>query len=292
MINKGSNHEKQRRQRVRKVEFKEVEEYGEVFIIKRCTACLEFKKLDEFQNSKHETLGKRSYCKICENLRQKNKINAPLIITEKVIDKKIEKMKLCTKCRETKKLDEFYDDKNKNYGKTSWCIECHGIQAKKYKSIPENKEKIRVRTQKYNQRRDIKKINQIKWHDFRAKGRGVPSTLTLEEKEDVFKIFDNKCALSGVSENLSIDHFIGIHINKVGNIKENIIPLSRSLNTSKHIQNPFEWFESKGKESGLCQNKFDKVVEYLANNFNMTVDSFREFVYECYEGKEKRKTPE
>ncbi|MGG2091343.1 hypothetical protein AB1283_01075 [Bacillus sp. S13(2024)] len=280
---------KNRRQRIRKVETKEVIENGILVLYKKCTACLEFKKLEEFHNSKKETLGKRSYCRSCESLRRKNKLNVPFTVMEEVIDGNAVKVKLCTKCKIKKPLDQFYDDSgDTTSGKTCWCMDCYAEQSKIYYSIEENKQKTKVRLRNYHQMPEVKRINNVKWHDYRAKKKGLPSTLTLKEVDEVFAIFENKCALSGECENISIEHFIGLHTGRVGNVKENIIPLARHLNLSKHIYNPFEWFKLKGKEHNLSEDKFNKVVEYLASNFNMTGDQFKEFVYECYDGKEKR----
>lgn len=274
------------RRRRTKIEIKEIVENGEVVLYKKCTACLNFKSLSDFHKSKNESYGKRSYCKQCESLRKKNKINTPLIIEEKIIDGKSVRLKFCNSCKTRKPMEQFYNSSRTSNGKASECIECRKEKSIKYRSSPEIKQKIAKRMHLYNQQLERKKMVVIKNQHLRAKNLNLHSTLTLKEKEEVFALFDNRCALSGNSQDVTIDHFIGLHTGKVGNVKENIIPLTRRLNTSKFTHNPFEWFAQKRDEFNLSQENFDNLILYLSRNFNMSVEDFKRFTYECYENME------
>jgi hypothetical protein len=88
-------------------------------------------------------------------------------------------MKKCNKCCETKPFDEFYSDKNKKDGYTTFCIQCkknsnkasriknlETIKLSKKKYHEENKEKIKIREKKYREENKEKiKIREKKYRE-------------------------------------------------------------------------------------------------------------------------------
>lgn len=67
---------------------------------------------------------------------------------------------------------------------------------------------------------------------YHSRKRNLPTTLTLEEWEDIKKQFEYKCAYCGQPRKLTQDHFIPV--SKGGGLtKENIVPACLSCNGRK-----------------------------------------------------------
>ncbi|MGR5960988.1 hypothetical protein ACT7DM_28595 [Bacillus cereus] len=110
----------------------------------------------------------------------------------------------------------------------------------------------------------------------------LPDDITYEEVEEV-KLFFGGCALTGEKEDIHLDHVIPLATGRIGAVRGNIIPLKSSLNESKRDKNIFEWFEQNKEYWGLSQEKFDKLIDYLATQNEMSVEKYREYVYWCHE---------
>lgn len=110
----------------------------------------------------------------------------------------------------------------------------------------------------------------------------LPDDITYEEVEEV-KLFFGGCALTGEKEDIHLDHVIPLATGRIGAVRGNIIPLKSSLNESKRDKNIFEWFEQNKEYWGLSQEKFDKLIDYLSRQNEMSVEKYREYVYWCHE---------
>lgn len=72
-------------------------------------------------------------------------------------------MKTCTKCKEEKKITEFYKDKRREDGLKSWCKSCHLEDNRKRESEYKNTRKEYRQTEVYKQiKRDYYKKNKDK----------------------------------------------------------------------------------------------------------------------------------
>ncbi|HLR58901.1 MAG TPA: hypothetical protein VK094_00285 [Pseudogracilibacillus sp.] len=227
--------------------------------------------------------------------------------------------KKCSKCEETKNLDEFNKNKNRKDGHESQCRECrkeykrkyrnseHGrIKNKEYywKNVERERERLRKRSgtesyleyqRKYRQENKTKvreykrkwdKENEIlyklKNHTYFAERKGLKSEWNEEHYYEVMEQFGGKCSLSREKKNLNMDHFIAIETGHGGTYKGNMIPLNERLNQTKSNKNPFEWIK---EQSFDIQENFKGVVKYLAELNGLEVSEFTKFVYWCYENK-------
>ena len=154
-------------------------------------------------------------------------------------------MKTCTKCGETKALDEFHADKSKRYGKCSQCKACQRKYnqtpkakacQRKYEQTPEYKAR-RCEYQRAYSKTPKEKARgnanmRAKRHRRKARLASVENTLTREQIHAVFEAYGNKCVDCGTTDTLTIDHILPI--SKGGpNTAKNIRPLCLSCNSSK-----------------------------------------------------------
>jgi len=200
----------------------------------------------------------------------------------------------CGKCKQWKPLNDFGKDKRTPSGCKSRCKKCDSESSTRYKKKNEsatkeyrrsyyedNKDKF-MDLQRENRRNNKDKHNAYK-QVRRARKRALPDTLTSEQVEIILKRLNNKCALTGDDE-YELDHFVAINTGHGGTIYENMIPLSRSLNASKRDNNPFEWFEGNKRRFNVTEESFSNLVSYLAELNEMSVNEYRDYVYECYSG--------
>lgn len=124
-----------------------------------------------------------------------------------------------------------------------------------------NKELIRLKRADYrfNHKEQCNILNM----NYRSKKKQLPSTLTVEQWENIKLTFDNKCAYCGKELPLAKEHFIPV--SKDGEFTHNnIIPSCRSCNSSKFTNDPFVWypkqpFYSKSRESKILNHlNYDK----------------------------------
>jgi hypothetical protein len=219
--------------------------------------------------------------------------------------------KECTRCNEIKFITDFPKQKGCFGDVRSNCKTCE--VKRRQKSYEDNREKTLIRNQFYyeNNRNEILKqkssyyeshrdkkleINR-EWYKSnpekarlikqrrRSRESSLPDTLTQEELDVILKRFDGGCALTG-SHDIQLDHAIPLATGHGGTIFQNIIPMRSDLNNSKKHANIFEWFERNRERFSLPQEKFDSLIDWLSEINNMTVNEYRNYVYQCHKKKE------
>lgn len=93
-------------------------------MLKVCANCLtsfETQWVNPATGKKH-TLQRRQFCLTCSPFGQHN--------TKARLTSQVPESKQCTKCRETKKLEDFYPRKSNSVEKQSWCKLCQNEDAK------------------------------------------------------------------------------------------------------------------------------------------------------------------
>lgn len=196
----------------------------------------------------------------------------------------------CKKCGEIKDKTDFYKDSTKSSGVHSYCKDCFREMKQRTRRekgeeslrtrrewASKNRERLREQDRLYRERnRDRRRTSEQR---RRARKAGLPDTLSSECVEDILSHFNEKCAICD-SPAETLDHFIPLSSGHGGTVKENIIPLCRKMNASKHGRNPFIWAEDYLSEEQ--QERFDEVVKYLADLNELTVEEYREFVFSCF----------
>lgn len=258
----------------KKVLIEEVVIDGVTILMKECTKCKKIKPLDtEYDDYKNTSYGKYPSCRDC----RKEHYHANQDTVQKY--RRENRDKLIAK---SKKYREENKDKVKQTNAAYKEAHKQEISDNRKKYYRENKERLldyskqRWSSYYYEENKESLKLNNQK---RRALLRELPNDISEEEVQEILTRFNNKCALSDSTE-YHLDHFIALSTGHVGTVKQNMIPLSPSLNKSKHARNPFEWVKSR---DDINEEKFNQVVKYLANLNCLSVQEFTDFVYKCYE---------
>jgi hypothetical protein len=223
--------------------------------------------------------------------------------------------KNCTNCRNTKLLIDFPQHKRRPDGHAAQCKVC--VYGKNRDYVSENYEKVaeyksrfyktnkekedaraakwrdenrerhnqRGREYKRNWRRDNPDKMSLEKHRRRARESSLPDTFTHEQLNEILTYFNGGCALTGDTSVFHWDHVIPLSTGCGGTVYGNMIPLRADLNMSKSAANIFEWFKLNKERFNLPQDNFDSLIMWLATVNDMTVEEYRDFVYECHEFK-------
>ena len=228
-------------------------------------------------------------------------------------------MKTCSSCGIEKSFESFNKNKRNKDGLESQCRDCRNAYKRRYRKTEHGQVKVReyrekskekemernrkrYKTEEYKEyQREYRKENkdrlrelkrnwdkenkmfyEIRNHIYFAEKKGLVVDWDEEKYKEMIETFGNKCCLSGVEEDLHVDHFIAIETGHAGTYKGNMIPLSGELNQSKSNKNPFEWIKDQPNE---IQSRFNEVVKKLSSYNGLTEGEFKDFVYWCYENK-------
>jgi len=251
---------------------------GEV-VAKTCTKCFEVKLMTELVNDKRREDGKSSLCKLCKvKGRSKHQANKKERERE-------------TKYREENR--EKVRDKARRFNEANpkkqyeYDVKWRKANPDKFREVIQrytNTEEYRIQKKKYSLRwqRDNKEKLILNVCRRRARKAALPDTFTFEERDFILNHFMGACALTG-STDYHMDHVLPIACGHGGTIFENMIPLRDDLNSSKKASHIFEWFSSNRNRFNLSQEKFDSLVEYLAQVNEMTKQEYRAYVDWCFD---------
>ncbi|MGD6849612.1 hypothetical protein [Rossellomorea aquimaris] len=177
-------------------------------------------------------------------------------------------LKACTdvNCRRKNQplniVTEFYAHKGGRYGRRAICKECYHKRYGKTEQIAKKKREFRL---------------------------SLNNTLTEEEEELTMRDFEGKCALSGKTEGIELDHFVplrwteeALELGIGGTTFKNTIPLHTDLNKSKSSENPFEWISKARDRHSIDDLLWSKAVDYIASKNDMTVEEYKNKVNECH----------
>lgn len=229
--------------------------------MKICSDCKESKQISEFNKNKSLKDGHEHICRECKKIRAAKYKARP---------------EVKAKAREYElRYRKKNADKIKSRNKELWSNPEYREKQKQYKI--ENKEKFKEYNRKYVAKSLPKRT--VSKHLWLASMEGLESNWSEDEYNDMMNNFSGKCAISGSSDNIEVDHFIARSTGKSGTHKGNMLPVSAKINQSKANKNPYEWIKNRSEEE---KARFSIVISYLAGLNNMTEDEYRDFVYECY----------
>ncbi|CAM4303088.1 hypothetical protein [Jeotgalicoccus halotolerans] len=217
--------------------------------------------------------------------------------------------KVCSGCHDLKHYDDFGKHSKNMDGKRNICKICRNTQRRIKRQSKEYREKQReynsrpeVKERKQEIRREHKKKNREQYALYdvrrRARKRALPDSLTLTQSAGIVSRFPY-CPITG-SDDLHTEHFIAIATGHGGgHTIQNVWRLDAYINNCKSDYNPFEFFRREdiineiitdyGRTREQIEAGFLQVVEYLANQNEMTVQQFEEYTNYCYNN---RKTDE
>ena len=249
----------------------------ETKICYKCGRVLEASETYFYKYPKNKDgLGTR--CKECLGQKFKVKIKAK------------EGFKICSSCHgEFPNTSKYFYKKNKKGDLQAICKECkYERSERKYKhsvQSPEQREKIKKYMKEYyknHKNKEAYKKSKKKWQEenkekFResksrwrkehrercntmnqkclAKKRRLPSTLTIEQWEEIKQHFNNRCAYCGKELPLEQEHFIPL-IKGGEYTANNIVCACRGCNSSKRSKDFKEWYSkykyySKEREKAI-----------------------------------------
>jgi len=142
---------------------------------KKCTKCGEVKSIENFSLSLREISGRRTQCKDCVNIQEKCRYRD--LDKDNII---IPEYKICNKCKESKKIDEFTKNSFRKDLHSSTCIKCtYAVQRVRYQR---DRERIIAETATYsmNNKESIKAAADI-YRKSSAKFKNNANKLTIEE---------------------------------------------------------------------------------------------------------------
>jgi hypothetical protein len=200
--------------------------------------------------------------------------------------------KICGNCGDVKVMKDYSKDKTCLGGQSSTCKSCKLDKDLKY--IEKNKEHIvkykrnwrdsnkeRNADNKRNWRRSNPEKRALSQQRRRARKAFLLDDFTAEQMAETFEYFGG-CVLTGSTSDIHWDHAIPLTTGIGGTTNGNMIPLRRNLNISKNNRNIFEWFEANRQRFNLEQERFDRLIDWLGKANGMTVEEYRDYVYECH----------
>lgn len=267
--------------------------YNKVFEVngesyKRCSSCLKEQLTLNFYTKRN---GFTSDCKPCY-LEKKRKGTGYKPINIVIVDG--EKSKECRSCGDVKPLTLFPKNGKKGVGRVRHsCKECSKAEWKRYRDS--NVELARERSKTWRLANPQKQMKaQRRWrlnnkekdtlyqNTRKTRKMYLRDDLSHTQWEEALDRFNRSCALTGETENVTMDHFIPISFGG-GTYLGNVYPLSSTLNNSKHNRNPYEWYEKYGKGHGVSYSAWQTLNQYLAELNGMTPAEYRKYVDSLYE---------
>lgn len=201
--------------------------------------------------------------------------------------------KECSKCGTVKNLEDFHRQKVGIGGTRADCRDCVKYYSRKYRDA--NRTKLRdyarqyyannaEKEREYSRRYYAENPEKDRMRDLRRRARkaSLPDSLTESQWRDTLDYFGGACAFTGVTEDLHRDHVLPLSIGHGGTTKENMLPVSSRINLSKCDNNVFVWYEENGVRLGICPERFERAIGYLAELNGMSVSEYRDYVYDCH----------
>ena len=172
----------------------------------------------------------------------------------------------CVRCEKIHTMRNWYEDSRKLWGLIGECPKCRSKKSAKY--AKENPGKI---------------------FELGLKRREMVEALPMSFGKEAWVLkmseYSWRCSFSSEIGKLAMDHVIPVATGHGGTYEANLIPLEKSVNSSKNDSNIFEWFGATRQRFEISQELFDQTIGRLASANALTEDEYCEFVYWCHENK-------
>lgn len=167
-----------------------------------------------------------------------------------------------------------------SYQKKYYELNSKKVKSRQRKYILNNKEVV-LKSKKMEYRKNIDKYRAARLRR-KARVRMLEHDFTDSDRIKILNDFNGSCCLTGRGEDIHMDHVLPLSKGG-GTVVGNIIPLAGELNLSKNDRNLFEWFENNKERLNLNRDKFNKLIEYLAKQNNLTIEEYVDFYNKKYE---------
>lgn len=165
----------------------------------------------------------------------------------------------CPYCLKQAPLRGWYKDERRPWGLIRECPTCRSAFSARY--VKNNPDKIFASAQR---RRLMAEL--------------LPNTFTKEDWVKLRKFFDWRCAITKSNKSISMDHFIPVITGHGGTYQGNLIPLNKSINSSKKDSNPIVWAAER-------DYNLDVVIRFLSCLNCLTENEYVDYVNWCHENK-------
>jgi hypothetical protein len=201
--------------------------------LKTCSRCKQEKLIAEFSKDSTQPTGLNYQCKSCRKEINKKSYNKTKTTTDT--------HQICTKCLDTKTIEDFYKDPRSRNGYMRKCKNCHNkICSANNKKRPEATKAAAAKWRKNNP-------DKIKILNSATKSRRRKSERKLFSRKDwlyILRQYRSCCAYCGGAGDLTMDHVVPL-IRGGRHSVGNIVPACRSCNSSKNRKFIVEWRKSK-----------------------------------------------
>lgn len=264
------------------VEIHKLEVDGKCLDARKCTECGEVKPLDEFVRASSKKNGKSAKCKECNRKWRQENRELTKRSHDKWVEENIERVRENGK-RWRQENRKHLKDKAREYWESISQEKREEINAKTRIRYKENIIFERERNKKYRQKNPLNVLKRK--HIRRAKQKSLVSNLTDRQTKQLLHTFDNSCALTGLEDDVHIEHFIPLSWGHGGTYIGNVYPMDGSLNLSKFTNNPFDWIKREEIKQKVDLERWEKLISYLSEMNNLTTSEFEQFVYWCNSNK-------
>ena len=191
-------------------------------------------------------------------------------------------LKKCNNCGKwlVASTDNFYKAKGGKYGLEGRCKECRKKQHKQYRDTNKekrhkyhkqwqqnNKKKVAKYSKQYYQSPQGQVVDFNKRQKRRIKEEEQGTGITKDQWLEMMNYFDWKCAYSRerlTKDNRSVDHIMPL--NSGGdNMIWNMVPMTRSLNSSKRDKDMLTWYKA---QECFDRERLDKIYQWQEYAFN------------------------
>jgi hypothetical protein len=269
---------------------------GEI-VAKRCSKCSKIKSLIDYGNHARCLGGRNSECKMCvEKYKDANRAKAAETSRNWRKNNPDRYKAYVESAREVRKeYGRNWRKANKDYNRKYYEENKDSYRQRARNYYEDNKtERKEYRRTYYEENKERCKLSSRTWaidnsdkkslysNRYRARKKGLPNTLTSEQYAKTLEYFGNACAITGRTDSIEKEHAIPLSVGHGGTTFENCYPMANGLNQSKCNSNIFEWFEANRQRFKLEQWRFDSLIEWLGKANGMTVEEYRDYVYECH----------
>ena len=196
------------------------------------------------------------------------------------------KYKVCSKCHTIllATADNFYRQKTGKYGLKAKCKRCeikykkvyyetHEEETKAYSKAyyetyyETHKEEIKARGKTYRQTAQGQVVVFNGRSRRRARLASNGGQITKEQWLECMNFFNWQCAYSGkklTKDNRSLDHIVPVKAGGTNNIY-NLVPMLKSLNSSKNDKDMLEWYR---QQSFFDEARLQKIMEWMTYSKN------------------------